>query len=167
MTGRREDADGGPGGIRRPRLDSATVDALQDALAAEHAALWCYALAVAFLPGEQLRQARTDTEAHRALRGSVEQTLADAGERAVSALPAYATPQPVVDGPSAAALAVVAEADALAAWRSVLERTPDRDLRRSALGAMQGGTLRSATWRATVGTTPAVPAFPGRPEGRS
>ncbi len=110
-------------GVTRAPLDRGSVDALQAALATEHAALWCYSLAVAFLPAEQLEQARRDEAAHRALRGSLERMLAAAGARAVAALPAYAPPQPVVDGPSAAALAVVAEGDSLAAWKSVLEHT--------------------------------------------
>ena len=40
-----------PGSDRR-----SAVEALQDALATEHAALWCYALAVAFLPADSWRR---------------------------------------------------------------------------------------------------------------
>ncbi|GAA1280483.1 hypothetical protein GCM10009609_50300 [Pseudonocardia aurantiaca] len=144
-------------------IDAAAEAALQDALAAEHAALWCYSYAVAFLPAAQLAQARDDEDAHRALRGQIEQTLTQIGARAVSAQPAYATPRPVTDGPSAAALVVVAETDALAAWRSVVERSSDRELRGAALRALTDGTLRCARWRVVVGTPPAIPAFPGRP----
>ncbi len=144
-------------------IDAAAEAALQDALAAEHAALWCYSYAVAFLPAAQLAQARDDEDAHRALRGQIEQTLTQIGARAVSAQPAYATPRPVTDGPSAAALVVVAETDALAAWRSVVERSSDRELRGAALRALTDGTLRCARWRVVVGTPPAIPVFPGRP----
>jgi hypothetical protein len=144
-------------------IDAAAEAALQDALAAEHAALWCYSYAVAFLPAAQLAQARDDEDAHRALRGQIEQTLTRTGAQAVSAQPAYATPRPVTDGPSAAALVVVAETDALAAWRSVVERTSDRDLRGAALRALTDGTLRCARWRVVIGTPPAIPVFPGRP----
>lgn len=149
-----------PGG--RSLVDPAAAEALQGALAAEHAALWCYSLAVAFLPAAQLDQARADAEAHRLLRAGVERTLTRIGVRPVSAQPAYATPQPVTDGPSAAVLAVVTETDALAAWRSVLERTDDRALRQAALDALTRGTLRCARWRVVVGTPPAIPIFPGR-----
>lgn len=148
--------------MTRVPLDRGSVDALQSALASEHAALWCYALAVAFLPAEQVDQARRDAAAHRALRGAVELTLTGAGARPVSALPAYAPPQPVTDGASAATLAVVAEGDSLAAWKSVLEHTSDRELRRTAIGVLEDGTLRCARWRAAVGTKPAIPPFPGR-----
>jgi hypothetical protein len=144
-------------------VDAASAEALQDALATEHAALWCYGLAVAFLTGGQRDQARADAEAHRELRAAVERTLTEVGVRPVSAQPAYATPQPITDELAAAGLAVVAETDALAAWRSVLERTADRALRQAALDALTGGTLRCARWRVVVGMPPAIPLFPGRP----
>ena len=146
------------------RLDDAAVGALQDVLAAEHAALWSYALAVAFLVApDQLAAARTDSAAHRELRAAVEVTLTQVGQRPVSAQPAYATPKPVVDAASAATLLVTAETDAAAAWRSVLERSADRALRRAGLDALTDTTARCARWRAAVGTTPVVPVFPGRP----
>ncbi|GEL17841.1 ferritin-like domain-containing protein [Pseudonocardia asaccharolytica] len=142
-------------------IDEAAADALQDALAAEHAALWVYPLIVVFLPADQAKQARADAEAHRALRAAIEQTLTDIGARPVSALPAYAPPRPVTDARSAAALAVVAETDALGAWRAVLEHTTDAPLRAAALDALVEGTLRCTRWRRSAGQTPAVPVFPG------
>ena len=146
-----------------PRLDQTAVAALQNALAAEHAAIWCYALAIAFLSGDDAARAREDERAHRELRNQVEETLTQLGAPAVSAQPAYATPRPVTDAASAAVLAMVAETDALAAWRSVLERTNDRALRQAALDTLTAGTLRCARWRVAVGTPPAIPVFPGRP----
>ena len=107
------------------RLDDVALDALQDVLGTEHAALWCYALAVAFLPADQAAVARTDAAAHRELRGQIEVTLSQLGQRPVSAQPAYATLRPVTDAASAAGLLVTAETDAAAAWRSVLERSAD------------------------------------------
>jgi Domain of unknown function (DUF4439) len=145
------------------RIDPTATDALQHALAAEHAALWVYSLVLAFLPAAQLKQARDDDEAHRELRSQIQQTLTQLGTRPISAQPAYAVPQPVTDGPSAVALAVVAETDALAAWRSVVERTTDRGLRQAALIALTAGTLRCARWRAALDNAPAIPIFPGRP----
>jgi hypothetical protein len=144
-------------------VDATAAAALQNALATEHAALWVYSLILAFLPTDLRDRALADEEAHRVLRGAIEQTLTQIGTRPLSAQPAYATPKPVTDGASAAALAVVAETDAMAAWRSLLERTTDRGLREAALRALTGSTVRCARWRAVVNTTPAVPTFPGRP----
>jgi Domain of unknown function (DUF4439) len=145
------------------RMDETAVAALQNALAAEHAAIWCYTLAVAFLSGADAARAREDEDAHRELRNQLEETLTQLGAPPVSAQPAYAMPRPVTDAASAGGLAVVAESDALASWRSVLERTDDRALRQAALDALSAGTLRCARWRVAVGEAPAIPVFPGRP----
>jgi Domain of unknown function (DUF4439) len=142
--------------------DSQAVAALQDALAAEHAAVWAYTLAVAFLPADMADRARADAEAHRKLRAAVEATVSQLGERPVAAQPAYTTPQPVVDAGSAAALAEAAETDTMAAWRSVMERTTTRDVRAGALETLATSTVRCSRWRATLGSVPAIPAFPGR-----
>jgi hypothetical protein len=145
-----------------PRLDDVAIGALQDVLGTEHAALWSYALALAFLAPEQRDAARTDAAAHRELRAQLEATLTRVGQRPVAAQPAYAPPRPVVDAASAGALLVAAETDAAAGWRSVLERTTDRQLRRSGLDALIATAGRTARWRTAVGTEPAVPVFPGR-----
>lgn len=142
-------------------VDDETITALQGALAAEHAALWSYTLVLAFVPADQAAVARQDIAAHRTLRSQTEQTLTDVGARPVSAQPAYATPAPVTDAQSAGRLAVTAEADALAAWRSVLEHTTSQQLRIAALKALSEGTVRASQWRAATGTTPTIPALPG------
>jgi hypothetical protein len=144
-------------------IDGPATQALQATLGAEHAALWCYSLAVAFLPPPQQIQARRDADVHRELRSRIEQTLTQIGQRPVSAQPAYGTSQPVIDPVSAARLAVVAETDCLTSWRALLEQTTDRGLREAALKALIDATARCARWRTAVGDTPAVPVFPGRP----
>jgi hypothetical protein len=143
-------------------IDATAIAALQATLGAEHAALWSYSFAGAFLTAAELATARTDADAHRDLRSEIEQTLSDVGARAVTAQPAYALPKPVTDAASAAALLVVAETDALAAWRSLMERTSDQGLRKAALDALTAGTVRCARWRGVVNTPPAIPQFPGQ-----
>ena len=142
--------------------DGGTVDALQRALATEHAALWSYGLALAFLPTDRLATARTDLDTHQQLRGVLEQLISVARGTPAPALPTYRPPRPVTDGPSAAALLALAESDALAAWRSVLEHTADRALRQRGLAALTAGTARAARWRAVAGDIPAIPQFPGQ-----
>ncbi len=136
---------------------------LLDALAAEHAAVWAYTLVVAFLPVDLDRPANDGATAHRTRRSGLELLLTQAGVRPVPAEPAYRTPQPVTDRASALELAVVAESDCAAAWRSVLERTNDSELRTAALLALTDDTVRAARWRQLTGKTPIVPAFPGQP----
>ena len=145
-----------------PAVPRVTVEALQRALAGEHAALWAYKMALAFVPPDWSARARTDIEAHTTLRGQITQTLSDVGQRPVSAQPAYSPPQPVVDAVSAGALLVSAETDAIAAWRSVTERSSQASLREAGLQAMIECTGRLAFWRTVTERSPAVPVFPGR-----
>ncbi len=143
--------------------DATTAAALQDALAAEHAAVWCYTLIAAFLPADLDKPAVEGAAAHRTRRNDLEALLTQAGLLPAVAEPAYRTPRPVTDAASAVELAVVAETDTAAAWRSVLERTADPDRRRAALVVLTEDTVRAARWRIVAGTTPAVPPFPGSP----
>jgi hypothetical protein len=142
--------------------DQDTAAAVQTALGAEHAAVWCYGLAAAFLPAQLDQHARADSTAHRARRDATSTLLTDAGLHPVAAEPAYRTPKPVTDQSSAVALALTAESDAAAAWRSVLERCDDPNLRRAALDGLSDAATRAAYWADRAGSHPLVPDFPGR-----
>lgn len=145
-----------------PTLPQVTVEALQRALASEHAAQWAYKMALAFVPADWADHARADIEAHTTLRGQITQTLSEVGQRPVSAQPAYEPPQPVVDAASAGALLVSAETDVIAAWRSVTERSGQVALREAGLKAMTECTGRLAYWRTVTERSPVIPVFPGR-----
>jgi hypothetical protein len=140
------------------------VDALQRALAAEHAAIWVYGVVGAFVSDaldSQLDQAAT---AHQARRDATERVLIDAGAPPVPPEPGYLTPEPVTDAASALRLAITAETDTATAWRSVVERSPaDPGLRGAALDALTGAAVRAARWRATAGIDPVTVPFPGAP----
>jgi Domain of unknown function (DUF4439) len=137
--------------------------AVQDALGAEHAAVWVYGLVSAFLPEQFAASVAEGTVEHRTRRDATVRLLADAGETPRAAEPAYVPPQPVSDQASALAVLVVAEADTAVAWRAVLERTNDAELRRSGLAALTAAAVRATRWRRAAGEAPAAPAFPGRP----
>ena len=140
------------------------VDALQPALAAEHAAVWAYGLVGAFLAARLAEPLAAAAAAHRARREASEQLLIDAGVPPVPAEPGYRTPEPVTDAASALRLAITAEADTAAAWRSVIERGPaEPALRRIALDGLTGAAVQAARWRATVGSAPLTVPFPGAP----
>ncbi|MGH3853286.1 MAG: DUF4439 domain-containing protein [Pseudonocardiaceae bacterium] len=157
-----------------------TVDALQRALAAEHAAIWVYGVVGAFAPralGGQIVAAAT---AHQARRDATERMLIGAGTRPVPPEPGYLTPERVTDAASALRLAITAETDAAAAWRSVIERgtadpdprnaanpnprsVADPDLRGVALDALTAAAVQATRWRAAAGITPLTVPFPGAP----
>jgi hypothetical protein len=139
-----------------------TVDALQQALAAEHAAIWAYGLAGAFLPPASDPALAKGTEAHTARRDATATLVKKAGVTPKSAEPGYTTPQPLTNQSSAFALLTAAETDVVSAWRSVLEHTSDTAIRKTALDALTDAAIRSMSWRQSAGQTPATPALPGQ-----
>lgn len=139
------------------------VQAVQDALAAEHAAVWTYGLVSAFV--QQAQQTAEGANAHRARRDATERLLRDAQAQPVPPAAAYLPPAPVTDSASAIAALVAVEVDTCVAWRGVLERTEDADLRRSALDALTASAVRVTRWRKTGGLLPAGLALPGTAVG--
>lgn len=138
------------------------VGALQAALAAEHAALWVYGLAGAFVPSGLTHRLDEAATAHQARRDATQRLLIDAGVAPVPPEPGYLSPEPVTDAASALRLVITAETDVAAAWRSVVERSPaDPDLRGTALDALTTAAVRATRWRATAGTAPLTVPFPG------
>lgn len=140
--------------------DDDAVDALQTAIAAEHAAVWIYGLVSAYLSSDfddGIEQA--DVE-HRRRRDGVHAVLTALDVQPDVAAPAYDLPEPVDGEDSAMAAVVTAEDDALGAWRGVLERTEHPALREFASDAMQASAVRATRWRREAGSTPAAIALP-------
>lgn len=141
-----------------------SVDAVQTALGTEHAALWTYGLVSAFL-GDQAAAVAEGSTAHRARRDVTERWLRDHGATPNPPAAAYLPPGSVSDGPSAIAALVAVEQDTCAAWKGLLERTDDKDLRTSALESLTAAAVRATRWRKIAGTTPASIAMPGVASG--
>lgn len=138
------------------------VGPLQGALAAEHAAVWVYGVAGAFVSSGLARRLDEASTAHQARRDATERMLIDVGVTPVPPEPGYLSPEPVTDAASALRLVITAETDAAAAWRSVVEWSPaDPDLRGAALEALTAAAVRATRWRATTGAIPLTVPFPG------
>ncbi|WP_317493760.1 ferritin-like domain-containing protein [Haloechinothrix sp. LS1_15] len=144
-------------------LAEASIRALREALAAEHAAIWSYDLIRAFLPGELTDMIDETIAEHRARRDGGRELLRAAGATTDPAEPAYHPPEPVTDEESAAMLAIIAERDTARAWRGLLERTDHGALRQFALQALLSSGTASTRWRSQVGAEPVAVALPGRP----
>lgn len=145
-------------------MNQVPVDALQPALAAEHAAVWAYGLAGAFLADSLAEQQAEAAAAHRARRDATERLLLDAGAQPVPPEPGYLTPEPVTDAASALRLTITAETDSAEAWRSVIERSQaEPTLRRAALDALTTAAVRATRWRSAAGDEPPTVTFPGAP----
>ncbi|MCP2256894.1 protein of unknown function (DUF4439) [Streptoalloteichus tenebrarius] len=147
----------------QPRPTGEAVEAVQRALAAEHAAEWSYGLAAVLVAKEMEKTASTDLAAHRTRREATERMLRDAGATPVPPQPAYQPPKPVTDAASATELLVTAETDTAGAWRAVLERTDDQGLRQFALDALTSAAVRATRWRRAGRQSPLTVPFPGQP----
>ena len=145
-------------------LDQGTENAaLGEALAAEHAAVWGYGVVGAALGVDAQPAAAASETAHRDVRDQLVTLLADRDADAPGAKGGYALPFPVLSEVDAAALAVVLEDGASAAWVRVLDQAVDRSVREFAVGALSAAEIRAVGWRSTAGQTPATTAFPGLP----
>ncbi|HEY4017405.1 MAG TPA: DUF4439 domain-containing protein [Pseudonocardiaceae bacterium] len=141
-------------------LPANTADALQKALAAEHAAFWICGTANAFLNGTAINAA---TIAHQVRRDTAERIVSAGGATPQQSQAAYSTPQPIADQSSALAALAIAEQDAEVAWRAVAENTDDQTLRWAGQAGLTGAALWQTAWRHLAGTTPASIAMPGQP----
>jgi Domain of unknown function (DUF4439) len=142
---------------------SAQVEALQVALAGEHAAIWGYGVVGGRADAGLLPAVRDADAAHRARRDLTASLVRRYGGRPVSTEAAYDLPFPVTDRRAALRLAVHLEEGAAAAWRYAVAATDDRSVRRVALAALTDAAVRATGWRLRLpGTRPTV-AFPGEP----
>src|SRR4051794_40478251 len=146
-------------------LDESTENAaLNEALAAEHAAIWGYGVVGAALDGTA-RQAAEDAEAaHRDVRDQVGALLSGRHADVVDARGAYALPFPVLSAVDAAALGAVFEEGVATAWVRVLDQAAERSTRELAVGVLSAAEVRAVGWRVAAGKTPVTTAFPGLPE---
>lgn len=137
------------------RLGRAGVDALQEALAAENAAVYGYGVAGAHLTGPHEVAAQRDWVGHETTRDTLTAMLAAGGSRPAPAAPAYSLPLRVSDPRSAAELAARLEDGVCGAFLGLVGLT-DPALRLLGTRELQAAALRAAWWR---GATVAFPGF--------
>jgi hypothetical protein len=146
-------------------LDEGTENAaLNDALAAEHAAVWGYGVVGAALAGDARQTAAVAESAHRDVRDQVSALLAGRKADVVDAQGAYALPFPVLSEVDAAALGAVLEDGVATAWVRVLDQAAERSTRELAVGVLSATEVRAVGWRIAAGKTPVTTPFPGLPE---
>lgn len=136
------------------------VDALQKALAGEHAAVWGYAVVGAHVRGASLASARAALTVHLARRDRLAARVRDLGGTPVAAEPAYELPHPVRTASDAEVLATDLEEKVAAVWADAVAATTGAD-RTAAVAALSDAAVRGALWRG--GSVP----FPGMPERQS
>lgn len=144
-------------------LGDDTIEALQTALSAEHAALWMYGLVAAFDP-DMSDTVSAAIVSHQGARDAAANLIVLGGGTPVGPEPAYTAPDKATDEKSAAQLAIVIEEDCAAAWRAVAGFTDDSALRGTALSTLTECAMRMVTWRRAAGATVLTSAFPGSPQ---
>ncbi len=145
-------------------LDEGTEnEALQNALAAAHTAVWGYGVVGAALGPEARGPAAAAETAHRDVRDGVTALLVERAVDPVGAEGGYTLPFPVISAVDAAKLGVVLEDGVAAAWVRVLDQAADSPARQLAVEILGATEVRAVGWRAAAGQTPVTRAFPGLP----
>jgi Domain of unknown function (DUF4439) len=141
-------------GMATQHARAATIRALQTALAAEHTAVYGYAVAGSHLTGSRRQAATRDWIAHQAARDTLTAMVAALGAQPVAASATYRLPFAVRGTQTAVALLVLLEDGLATAYLGMVALTSDR-LRLFGARGVQTAALRATGWRGTS------LAFPG------
>lgn len=136
-------------------------EALNAALAAEHAAIWGYGVVGTALAAERRALAETAETAHRNARDGLVALLSEQGAEPIGPEGAYELPFPVLSEADAGTLAVTLENGVAAAWVRVIAAAAEPATRQLAVEALGTTEVRAVGWRALAGTTPVTTPFPG------
>jgi len=135
------------------------LQALQAALAAEHAAVYGYGVAGALLSGADQARALTDWQAHQEARDTLQAMIVKLGATPVAASAAYELPFPVRDAGSARRRAAALEDGVTQGYLGLVAVT-NQTLRTFGALAMLPPAKRAVAWRGST------VAFPGMPSAR-
>ena len=142
-----------------PPVIRAELQALQAALAAEHAAVYGYGVAGALLSGADRARALAGWQAHQEARDTLQAMIVKLGATPVAASAAYELPFPVRDARSARRLAAAIEEGVTQAYLGLVAVT-NETLRTFGALAMLPPADRAVAWRGST------VAFPGMPSAR-
>jgi hypothetical protein len=131
------------------------VEALQAALAGEHAALYGVGVAGGKLSGTRFRDATNLFDQHRDNRDKLSALVVAAKETPVAADPAYDLPTAVTNAATAAALLLLIERRIAAVYGDLVEAAEDSAVRALAIKNLMAAASAQLAW----GGAPV--AFPG------
>lgn len=134
---------------------STVVDALQAALAREHAAVYGYGVAGARLSGRDRRTASAYLAAHKEARDRLEALVRARGATPVGPRAAYELPVPVKGVHGARSLAARIEQSVAGGYAALVAAATDSTRRVAAL-ALQDCARRQAHWSRTVDALPGL-----------
>lgn len=133
------------------------LDALQDALSAEHAAVYGYGVVGGRIADARRGEVRSAYDAHRSRRDALRRDIRDLGGTPDPAAAAYGLPFAVPDSAAAVRLAGELEDRVAGVYASLVEAS-EGARRAEAAGALREAAVRAVRWRG--GSV----AFPGLAE---
>jgi hypothetical protein len=135
------------------------AQALADALATEHQAVYAYGVLGARLDPATRTEALKAFDAHRVRRDVLLAQLRARDLPTPGPAPSYDV---LVSTPTQAlALALRVESEVGIRWRDLVASTDDRALRVLAVAALQDSAVRAVGWRTKAGLKPVSVALPG------
>lgn len=138
------------------------VDALQAALAGEHACIYGYGVVGGNLPDEQADAARAALETHRSRRVPLAEQIRLRDAEPEAALPAYELPFPVDDAASARELAALLEQRLATIYAGLVALSNLAGVRRLATSALAESAQLAARWSGDITAMPGIDPVPQR-----
>ncbi|WP_166351650.1 ferritin-like domain-containing protein [Phytoactinopolyspora limicola] len=129
-----------------PAPATTEVDAIQAALAGEHACVYGYGVVGSHLSGDAQATARRALGAHEDRRAELREHLLAMGAVPEAAEPAYSLPFPVTDAASARELAGLLEQRLAAPYADLVGAATDTTLRGLAAEALRAAAMRAVRW---------------------
>lgn len=136
------------------------IEAMQRALAGEHAVIFGYDMVGAKVPAPLQPTVQAAQQTHENRRDTLAARLRQRGAQPVAAEAAYRLPLAVTGEHSALTLARTLENRCAAQWRFVLASSADRSVRSLAAAALSAGAVQATRWSIRLGS-PETQAFPG------
>ena len=133
-----------------------SVDALQAALAGEHACVYGYGVLGPHVAAHDQQAVRSAYETHRSRRDLLADQVRARDAEPVASLPAYGVPFPVNDDRTAMRLACLLEERLAPLYADLVAAAEDRALRETAARALLETAVLSARW---TGRTTALPGI--------
>lgn len=137
-----------------------TLDALQAALAGEHACVYGYGLLGAHASDRDLPDVRAARDLHRDRRELLRHQILIRRSEPVAALPAYVVPVDLDGAQAARTLAALLERRLAVLYADLVAVTSVPDLREFAAGTLVESSVLATRWN---GTTTALPGLDGVP----
>ncbi|MFF1816801.1 ferritin-like domain-containing protein [Kribbella sp. NPDC058245] len=122
------------------------LEALQAALAGEHAALYGVGVAGGKLSGAKFKAATDTFDRHRDNRDQLSALITAAGETPVAAEPAYDLPSPVTNAVSASALILGIERRLAAVYGDLVEAAEQPPVRQLAIDQLLATASAQVVW---------------------